>query len=191
MHKDYKVRWSVFSALFGNVFSLDSTDLTTYLNAIWSSPLQIVLSLFFLWRQLGPSSMGGVAVIVIMIPVTKYVAQWMGTIQQDLMTAKDARVDLNSEVLGGMKIVKFQAWEESFQKRILDLREIELSRLFRYFVANAFSRMLFSFTPLFVALATFAAFVMSGHQLDVASALTALALFGILQFPLFMLPRSE
>ena len=135
--------------------------------------------------------MGGVAVIVIMIPVTKYVAQWMGTIQQDLMTAKDARVDLNSEVLGGMKIVKFQAWEESFQKRILDLREIELSRLFRYFVANAFSRMLFSFTPLFVALATFAAFVMSGHQLDVASALTALALFGILQFPLFMLPRSE
>lgn len=49
--------------------------------------------------------------------------------------------------------------------------------------------MLWTFTPLAVALATFAAYIWSGHVLDVASALTALALFDILQFPLVMLPR--
>lgn len=126
-----------------------------------------------------------------MIPLTKAVAQWMGRMQKDLMKAKDARIKLNAEVLGGMKIIKLQAWEDSFQKRIMDLREAELAQLFRYYVGLAFSRMLWTFTPLFVALTTFAAYVWSGHELDVASALTALALFGILRFPLFMLPQSE
>lgn len=158
---------------------------------MWSSPLQIGLALFFLWRQLGPSSLGGVSVIIIMIPVTKYVATWMGKMQTKLMKAKDDRVELNAEVLGGMKVIKFQAWEESFQKRIQTLRQAELTQLLRYFLGTSFSRMLWVFTPLMVALATFSVYLWSGHRLDVASALTALSLFDLLRFPLFMLPQSK
>lgn len=196
MHNAYKVRYQeLFSSAKRSQlqFLLTPTlsDLTTDLCALWSSPLQILLSLFFLWRQLGPSSLGGVAVIVVMIPVTKAVAQWMGKLQKRLMTARDARVQLNAEVLGSMKVIKMQAWEESFQQKILQLRHGEMNQLLRYCVGTAFSRMLWTSTPLFVALATFAAYVWSGHELDVASALTALALFGILRFPLFKLPQSK
>jgi ABC-type multidrug transport system fused ATPase/permease subunit len=48
---------------------------------------------------------------------------------------------------------------------------------------------LYSSTPLLVALATFTAYSLSGHNLDVAEALTALSLFDVLRFPLFMLPQ--
>jgi ABC-type bacteriocin/lantibiotic exporter with double-glycine peptidase domain len=102
-----------------NLMSIDAQrmqDLTTYLHAIWYSFIQIGLALYFLWRQLGPSCLGGVAVIVIMIPVARFVAQWMGNMQKKLMKAKDIRVQVNSEILGTMKVVKLQAWEESFQK---------------------------------------------------------------------------
>lgn len=163
--------------------------MTTYLHALWYSPVQISLALYFLFRLLGPSSLGGVAVMLCMVPITKFVAQWMGGMQKRLMKARDERVELNSEVLAGMKVIKFQAWEESFQKRILDLRTKELQQLFRYFLGTTTSRVLWTFTPLLVALATFASYVWSGHQLDVASALTALALFEILRFPLAMLPQ--
>lgn len=129
--------------------------------------------------------------IIIMIPVTKYVATWMGKMQSKLMKAKDDRVELNAEVLGGMKVIKFQAWEESFQKRIEMLREAELTQLLRYFLGTSFSRMLWVFTPLMVALATFSVYVWTGHKLDVASALTSLSLFDLLRFPLFMLPQSK
>jgi ATP-binding cassette subfamily C (CFTR/MRP) protein 1 len=159
------------------------------LHALWYSPVQISLALYFLFRLLGPSSLGGVAVMLCMIPVTKTVAQWMGGMQKRLMKARDERVELNSEVLAGMKVIKFQAWEEAFEKRIVDLRAKELRRLLQYFFATVTSRILWNFTPLLVALATFAAYVWSGHQLDVASALTALALFDILRFPLAMLPQ--
>jgi ABC transporter transmembrane region len=153
--------------------------------------MQIAISLFFLWRELGASSLGGVAVIVVMIPVSHKVSEWMGTMQENLMKATDRRVDLSGEVFSNMKVVKFQAWEESFQNRILSLRDEELRQRFRYFIAACLSNGLWVFTPLMVSLATFSTFVWTGHTLDVASALTSLALFEILRFPLFMLPMSK
>eukprot|EP00980_Cylindrotheca_fusiformis_P016776 scaffold5048_cov121-Cylindrotheca_fusiformis.AAC.27 len=176
-----------------NLTSIDAQrlqDLMNYMNSIWSSPLQICLSLFFLWRELGPSSLGGVCVILFMVPVTRVVAQKMGALQKRLMKAKDRRIEINSEVLAGMKIIKLQAWEEPFSERITELRQTELSQLLWYYVVSALSGMMWTFTPMAVALATFAAYIWSGHNLDVASALTALALFNVLRFPLSMLPRS-
>ncbi len=105
------------------------------------------------------------------------------------MTSKDGRVDVNSEVLGAMKVVKLQAWEGPFIERITNLRENELKHLLKYIVAQCLSIMLWSAVPLTVSLATFAAYVLSGNDLDVATALTSVALFDILRFPLFMLPQ--
>jgi ATP-binding cassette subfamily C (CFTR/MRP) protein 1 len=126
----------------------------------------------------------------LMVPATRVIAQKMGALQKKLMKAKDARIELNSEVLSGMKIIKLQAWEEPFSDRITKLRQAELSQLLWYYVVSALSGMLWTFTPMAVALATFAAYIWSGHDLDVASALTSLALFNVLRFPLSMLPRS-
>ena len=177
-----------------NLMTIDAQkldDLTSYLHAIWYSFVQIALAIFFLWQQLGPSCLGGVAVIVIMIPVTKEVAKWMGGLQKNLMKARDVRVDVNSEVLGGMKVIKMQAWEGPFQKRIMELRNAELTMLWNYILASCISTMLWSGTPLAVALATFAAYVLAGNELEVSTALTSLALFDIIRFPLFMLPNSK
>jgi ATP-binding cassette, subfamily C (CFTR/MRP), member 1 len=111
---------------------------------------------------------------------------WLLTSRLSILAA---RVNLNSEVLSNMKIIKLQSWEESFKERILHLRSVELQTLFDYLIGRSLSSILWTFTPLLVSLATFAAYVWSGHQLDVASSLTALALFEVLRFPLFMLPQ--
>lgn len=39
------------------------------LQMVWSAPLQIALSLYFLYAQIGVSVFGGVAVMVIFIPL--------------------------------------------------------------------------------------------------------------------------
>lgn len=175
-----------------NLISVDAQrlqDLTTYLHAIWYSFLQISLSIYFLWQQLGPSCLAGVVIILIMMPVTKTVAGYMGRMQKKLMEAKDSRIEANNEVLQSMKVIKLQAWEQSFQDRIETLRAKEMKQLLHYILFNSFSIMLWTAVPLLVALATFAAYVISGNKLEVANALTSLALFEILRFPLFMLPN--
>ena len=130
-------------------------------------------------------------VMIIMIPATKSVAQWMAGMQKKVMKAKDERVEINGEVLSNIKVIKLQAWEESFQEKILKYRAVELAQLWIYYVGSAASSMLWSATPIAVAVTTFAVYVLSGNLLDVATALTALALFDILRFPLFMLPQSK
>ena len=156
---------------------------------MWYSFLQIGLSLYFLWQQLGQSCLGGLAVILVMIPLNKFIAGWMGRLQKSLMEARDTRVDVNNEVLSNMKIVKLQGWEKSFKTKILQLRDIELKHLFRYVMANVLSIVMWTAVPLLVALASFATYIFLGNELDVANALTSLALFDILRFPLFMLPQ--
>lgn len=64
----------------------------------------------------------------------KWVAQWMGSLQKKLMKVKDDRVEITGKVLSSMKVIKPQAWEESFEKRILDLRDKELTQLLHYVI---------------------------------------------------------
>ena len=184
-----------FNRSSGEIINLMTSDanriqqLTTYLHAVWYSFLQISLAIYFLWKQVGVSCLGGAAMIVIMVPVNKSIAGWMGKLQRNLMKARDRRVETNSEVLSHMKVIKLQAWEDSFQSKILELRRMELKQLFYYVMANSFNMMMWTAVPILVAVATFATYTLTGNKMDVASALTALALFDILRFPLFMLPQ--
>lgn len=60
-----------------NLMSVDAQklmDVTNYFQLTWSTVLQIVLSIFFLWRELGPSVLAGVGVMVLLIPVNAVLA---------------------------------------------------------------------------------------------------------------------
>ena len=85
--------------------------------------------------------------------------------------------------------MKIQAWEEKFRSKLTKLRNSELLKLRKYFIASAISVSMYTSTPLLVSLATFGVYALAGNHLDVAQALTSLALFDILRFPLFMLPQ--
>ena len=90
-------------------------DLTLYLNLIWASPIQIALSLYFLWGILGPSSLAGLAIMVLLIPLNGVITSKMKKFQISQMKSKDKRTKLMDEILNGMKILKLYSWETSFQ----------------------------------------------------------------------------
>jgi ATP-binding cassette, subfamily C (CFTR/MRP), member 1 len=116
-----------------NLMSVDSTrlqELTPYLHAIWYSIYQIAIAMYLLWQQVGVSSLAGCAVIVLSIPITGKVSQYLKTLQKQMSTVRDERVKVTNEVLAGMKVIKFQAWEKEFEKRINEIRDRELE-LFR------------------------------------------------------------
>ncbi|GMH62121.1 hypothetical protein TL16_g03408 [Triparma laevis f. inornata] len=135
------------------------------------------------------SCFAGVAIIVVMMPVTKKVGKVLGGMSKRLMKVKDERLKMNNEVLSGVKVIKQMAWEKSFENKILELRNSEINQLKKYVIFQSLSGTLWSTVPLLVAVSTFTAYVASGKTLDVATALTSLALFEILRFPLFMLPN--
>jgi ABC-type multidrug transport system fused ATPase/permease subunit len=131
----------------------------------------------------------GMTVIILGIPTTSRVSLYMKTLQRELSKVRDERIKLSNEVLSGMKVIKLQAWEKEFQNRLLEVRENELRIFRKYAIVQSFAGILSVSIPLMVAIFTFMTYVSLGNELTVATALTSLALFEVLRFPLFMLPQ--
>ncbi|XP_053193733.1 multidrug resistance-associated protein 1 [Scomber japonicus] len=176
-----------------NLMSVDAQrfmDLITYINMIWSAPLQVVLALYFLWQNLGPSVLAGVAVMVLMVPVNAVIAMKTKTYQVAQMKSKDNRIKLMNEMLNGIKVLKLYAWELAFKDKVSEIRESELQVLKKAAYLGAVSTFTWVCAPFLVALSTFTVYVLSDEEnvLDAEKAFVSLALFNILRFPLNMLP---
>ncbi|NXC45150.1 MRP3 protein, partial [Penelope pileata] len=177
-----------------NLMSVDAQrfmDLMTFLNMLWSAPLQIFLALYFLWQALGPSVLAGVAVMVLLIPFNSAIAIKTRAFQVEQMRYKDSRIKLMNEILGGIKVLKLYAWEPSFSEKVLEIRKNELRVLKKSAYLNSLSNFAWISSPFLVALTTFAVYVSvdENNILDAEKAFVSLSLFNILKFPLSMLPQ--
>ncbi|UYV80072.1 hypothetical protein LAZ67_18001593 [Cordylochernes scorpioides] len=56
-------------------------NLSIFLNMLWGAPLRIIISVILLWQYLGPSCLAGVAIMVVMMPITLVVAHFCDKIQ--------------------------------------------------------------------------------------------------------------
>ena len=92
----------------------------------WTTPIQLVLCLGFLIENLGPSALAGFSVFVILIPIQGRVMKTLFKIRRKTMQWTDKRAKLLQELLGGMKIIKFFAWENPFLSRIAGYRKQEM-----------------------------------------------------------------
>ena len=92
---------------------------------VWSSPLQIALSVYWLHKQLGNAIFAGLAVIILAIPLNFAITIKMRGYQMDQMKNKDKRIKLMNELLGGIKVIKLYGWEKSFIDQVQDIRKKE------------------------------------------------------------------
>ncbi|PNJ66042.1 ABCC3 isoform 9, partial [Pongo abelii] len=140
-----------------NLMSVDAQrfmDLAPFLNLLWSAPLQIILAIYFLWQNLGPSVLAGVAFMVLLIPLNGAVAVKMRAFQVKQMKLKDSRIKLMSEILNGIKVLKMYAWESSFLKQVEGIRQGELQLLRTAAYLHATTTFTWMCSPFLVRLGT-------------------------------------
>ncbi|XP_074882257.1 ATP-binding cassette sub-family C member 2 isoform X4 [Buteo buteo] len=111
-----------------NLMSADAQrfmDTANFVHQLWSSPLQIILSIVFLWRELGPSVLAGIAVIVLLIPINGLLVAKAKTIQVRNMKNKDERMKIMSEILNGIKVslASFAVYVLVDENNILDAQK--------------------------------------------------------------------
>ncbi|PWA25700.1 hypothetical protein CCH79_00001636, partial [Gambusia affinis] len=145
-----------------NLMSADAqrfNDVTKFIHLLWSCPLQIIVSIVFLWLELGPSTLAGVAVMLLMVPVNGLLANQAKKIQQENMKSKDKRLKIMNEILNGIKTLKLFAWEPSFQTQVENIRgeELKVMRKFAYltsfstFISNCAPTLPLSMLPMLIA----------------------------------------
>ncbi|CDO71111.1 hypothetical protein BN946_scf184844.g115 [Trametes cinnabarina] len=102
------------------------SEFAWHLFTIVDAPIEIVIGTMFLYSLLGVSCFFGLAVTCLFLPMNHFAGKVVVGAQDNLMKARDERVALMNEILGGIRMLKFMAWERNFEARVLKVREREL-----------------------------------------------------------------
>ncbi|KAG8964201.1 hypothetical protein FRC03_002096 [Tulasnella sp. 419] len=179
------------------IMTLMTTDVDRVAEFSWhffslvDAPIEIVIGSFFLYHLLGVSCFFGLAVTCLFLPINHYASKIVISAQDNLMKSRDERVGLMNEILGGIRMLKFMAWERSFEKRVLKIRERELHYQKRNYYIEALFNLVWNASPILVTLVSFWHFtVIRGETLTPSIAFTSLTVFNELKFALNALPET-
>ncbi|XP_071760532.1 multidrug resistance-associated protein 1-like [Centroberyx gerrardi] len=165
-------------------------DFVVYFNAVWLAPIEISLCLYFLWQRLGPSALAGITTVILIFPLNGVIAKMRSKLQEVQMKFMDGRIKLMNEILNGIKILKFYAWEEAFLGRVGGLRERELNALKKSQILYSISLASFNSSSFLIAFTMFGVYVLIDDKnvLDAQKVFVSMALINILKTPLSQLP---
>eukprot|EP00250_Pteridium_aquilinum_P005352 c15461_g1_i1 orf=573-5420(+) len=211
MRVGFRIRSSMIAAVFrktlrltnegkqgfasGRITNLITTDVEALqqicqqLHNLWSAPLRIIIAIVLLYFQLGWASLVGASVLLLLFPAQTFIISKMQKLTREGLQRTDKRIGLMYETLGAMDIVKCYAWENSFQTKVLDVRNDELSWFRKAQLLAAVNSFFLNSIPVFVTVIAFGVYSLFEGTLTPAKAFTALSLFSVLRFPLYMFPN--
>ena len=115
-----------------NLMSIDSDavgQLYFSCHGVWVSPLFVGLCLWQLYFLLGPSAFIGLVAMFLLVPfMLSFMLQQKKWTRQR-MKAMDQRVKFISELIQGIKVLKYNAWEDRFAELATEKRALELKKL--------------------------------------------------------------
>ena len=146
-------------------------------HAAWSLPLQFVVTLVLLYYQVGWACLVGVVISALMVPVNKCIANAIGKHSGLALEAKDRRISLMTEILGGIRVIKCFAWERHFFDNVRGVRTTELRHIKWKKYLDALCVYLWATTPVIISILTFGSYVLFIKQrLTAATVFTRFAL---------------
>ncbi|KAB8349556.1 hypothetical protein FH972_023580 [Carpinus fangiana] len=179
----------VTSGAIINLMAVDSykvSEVSAYLHFLWAStPIQVIMAVALLYQILGYSSIAGIGMMVVLLPVNMVIARQFANVQMEILGATDARIRATNEVLTNIRIIKFFAWEQRFMDTVNVERIEELKHLRWRYVLWSLAATVWVGAPMLISFLSFAVYTLVEKKALVPSiAFTALSLFQILRIPL-------
>ncbi|KAJ5775770.1 uncharacterized protein N7511_000781 [Penicillium nucicola] len=165
------------------------SDFAMFNHQILTSIAQLVISSAFLvgligWRSL----LAGIFVAGLTTPVNVYATRRYSDAQEELMKATDRRTRLLTEVLRGIRQIKFSAMEQQWQDRIIEKRNAELQVLWKVSLYNSVLVFIWISVPIMLSAASLSVYAVIHGELTPSIAFTSMSVFATLETSLSSLP---
>lgn len=155
---------------------------------IFSAIAMFICALTFNFYMIGAWSLLGFLIILLSYPILGTVAAVTSQLRLSVVQITDRRVNLISEILSAIRLIKMYAWEESFQKSVSEVRRQEHSILQKAAFLQSTSNTVSPIVGVLAALATLLGYVLSGNKLTSEIAFSVVSVFNAMQFSIGTLP---
>ncbi|XP_071446221.1 ATP-binding cassette sub-family C member 5-like [Hetaerina americana] len=155
---------------------------------ILGTPVMFTMSVVYSCQVLGPWALLGNLIILLFYPLLAVIASFTSHIRVKTVKITDQRVSLMSEILNNIRLIKMYAWEDSFSKKICEVREEERRTLQKAAFLQSFSNTVTPSITILASVVTFLGYSLSGHPLFPAQAFTIFSVFTAMQFSVGTLP---
>ncbi|GAB0131908.1 hypothetical protein EsDP_00000361 [Epichloe bromicola] len=123
------------------------------------------------------------------LPANAIASRFYLKAQTKLMKNRDNKLAVVNEALLGMRQIKFSALESQWEKKILEMREIEISSLKSVFKADSFLFFSWVASPILLAAASLAVYAIINGRLAPSVAFVSIGIFKSLEVSLSVLPE--
>ncbi|KAI0686602.1 P-loop containing nucleoside triphosphate hydrolase protein [Earliella scabrosa] len=181
------------------ISNLATTDLTACTNAgtfvllvLLETPIQVVLSVYFLYQILGWSTFVGIGVLLALMPIPERLNKRMKSHNGQKAAESDKRIKLVTQMLKNIRTIKLLGWEAEQAERVDAARESELYQARQIAYKQIQMELVKTFVPLVVMLVTYATYTLGMHrELSASIVFSSISLFDILrsQLGLFIFRR--
>lgn len=176
-----------------NHVAVDSRRVSDFASLNYIIPqaiFRIMIGAAFLVQILGwRSAFAGLSVSLLVTPLNVYAARKYSNAQDRLMKSRDQKLAIVTEVLQGIRQIKFSALEEQWQERVRDTRETELGALWASFLADIGLLAIWVLGPVGLSAVSLTTYAIINGTLSPSVAFTAMAVFNSLEVALAVIPE--
>ncbi len=132
----------------GEILTLMSVDVervfmaSLLCNWLVMGPVMCAVAIGLLYQEVGNAAFVVAGALLLWGYYQELIAEWIGNNRRKYVTFTAERTKLMNEILQGIRVIKYYAWEEACAKRVNSVREKELDHLSTYLLlkmANAVS----------------------------------------------------
>lgn len=177
-----------------NLMSVDAdklSDVPSYIFMMYTAPVDVAIAIIYLYSLLGNAALVGLVVMLLCFPITGILTKKMSASYTALTTAKDRRNDLVNELLQGIRMIKYFAWEDNWKEKVNEARRDEIKKLIRTIVIDVLVNLIFLAVPVLVTATSFIWYTkVAGNELTASVAFVSITLFEMLRGPLIFIPET-
>ncbi|KAI0415678.1 putative ATP-binding cassette transporter [Xylaria grammica] len=159
---------------------------------IWIAPIETAIGIWLLWRQVGPSSLAVLAIVLICTVASVFIGKRSATQQRVWLAATERRIQATKNMLSSLKAIKMTGADRRAAATITKLRslEFESSKAFRRLLVGG---LFTSFATLTLSpVVVFGVYIgaTASQQLDSSRLFSSLILINLVANPLVILLQT-
>lgn len=152
-----------------------------FLHYLWIGPLETIIVLYFMYREVQMAAIIGVAVLLMFVPLQGYLGKKSSILRLKTAIRTDERVRLTNEIISGIQAIKMYTWEKPFSALVEKARKKEIDVIRFTSMIRGVTMSFIIFTTRMTLFITILAYVLYPHKITAEKVFMLTAYYNILR----------